>query len=174
MEKFYMWPTVALKLRGWILDKFTIAMLAALDLTPETAADVDSKRNLKHLLGRQLPDWDYCRHGTSIGRGPTRNILSRTQIESVQCVAIVGCSDSLHLVDKMSHKWLGHLTSSVLPKEHSETCIGITFIFLPWYFEVCVPEATPGTDGQLAPVCLGGLSLGLIIIIIVIITIVID
>ena len=70
-------------------------MLAALDLTPETAADVDSKRNLKHLLGRQLPDWDYCRHGTSIGRGPTRNILSRMQIESVQCVAIVGCSDSL-------------------------------------------------------------------------------
>ena len=38
---------------------------------------------------------------------------------------------------------------------------------------MCVPEATPGTDGQLAPVCLGGLSLGLFIIIIVI-TIVID
>ena len=45
--------------------------------------------------------------------------------------------------------------------------------FLPWYFEVCVPEATPGTDGQLAPVCLGGLSLGLFIIIIVIIIIII-
>ena len=43
---------------------------------------------------------------------------------------------------------------------------------------MCVPGATPGTDGQLAPVCLGGLSLGLfiiiIVIIIIIITIVID
>ena len=62
-------------------------MLAALDLTsgqykgtPETAADVDSKRNLKHLPGPQLWDWDYCRHVERAKRSPTNKIiLQRTQ-----------------------------------------------------------------------------------------------